>query len=132
MTPDPDALAQALALVQLVRELEQCDAELSMAAQFVNEAGTDPQAWIDGVRQRLRRMQSLLLARSGEPQGAMTPELQDALTLLKQLAAPCDGAPTDHGWRKCKRCTAVHGVQMRFKVSMRLIQRAIDALEDKQ
>ncbi len=56
-------------------------------------------------------------------------ELQDALTLLKQIAAPCDGAPSDHGWRKCKRCIAIHGLTMRFGLSMRLLDRAIQELE---
>jgi len=47
---------------RLVTQLKQCDAELLMAAQFLNEAGTDPAAWIDGVRQRLRRLAEELLA----------------------------------------------------------------------
>lgn len=53
----------------------------------------------------------------------------DALTLLQQLVAPCERT-TDHAWRKCKRCAAVHGIDMRFPLSMRLLQAAIDRLQE--
>jgi hypothetical protein len=73
----------------------------------------------------------LELHESGVPQQSakapMSPELQDALTLLKTIAAPCD-VVLDHKWRDCKRCMAVHGIERRFKVSMRLIQRLLSAL----
>ena len=47
--------------------------------------------------------------------------------LLEQLLAPCEN-PNDHGWRKCKRCMAVHGIEMRFDLSMRLLREAADQL----
>jgi hypothetical protein len=31
-----------------------------------------------------------------------------ALALVKSLAAPCDGGPTVHAWRRCRHCLAVN------------------------
>jgi hypothetical protein len=44
----------------------------------------------------------------------------DSLRLLATLLEPCEGAD-EHSWRKCKRCTAMHGLEMRFPVTMRLM-----------
>lgn len=60
----------------------------------------------------------------------MTPELQDAINLLKQVVAPCNNA-NEHGWRKCKRCIAIHGIENRFDLSIKLIQVAIDKLDER-
>jgi hypothetical protein len=54
-------------------------------------------------------------------------ELADAITLLQQLIEPCEGT-TEYSWRKCRRCAAVHGIENRFGLSMRLLQTALDAL----
>lgn len=51
----------------------------------------------------------------------------DAIRLLKLLVEPCEGTDA-HSWRKCRRCTAVHGVENRFSLSMRLLQTAVDLL----
>lgn len=51
----------------------------------------------------------------------------DALKLLRLLAMPCEGT-NEHSWRKCKRCTAIHGLEMRFSLTMRLLNAAIAAL----
>ena len=55
-------------------------------------------------------------------------QIADALKLLQRVTAECDGAPTDHAWRTCKRCTAIHGIEMRFGLTMRLLNAAIEAL----
>ena len=47
-------------------------------------------------------------------------EHADALKLLDALLAPCEGADA-HSWLRCKRCTAMHGLEMRFPVTMRLM-----------
>ena len=54
-------------------------------------------------------------------------ERRDALTLLSQILAPCEGAD-EHSWRKCKRCAAIHGVEMRFSLSMRLLEIAAECV----
>jgi len=75
-----------------------------------------------------RQCKAALEALSAAPPSAEIAARADAVKLLDQLVAPCDGAPTEHGWRKCKRCTAVHGVEMRFGLSMRLLKAAADQL----
>lgn len=55
-------------------------------------------------------------------------ELADARKLLEQLLAPCEGADA-HSWRKCKRCAAVHGIEMRFSLSMRLLRALLASQE---
>ncbi len=55
-------------------------------------------------------------------------QIADALKLLQRVTAECDGAPTDHAWRTCKHCTAIHGIEMRFGLTMRLLNAAIEAL----
>lgn len=61
---------------------------------------------------------------------AATNQQADILKLLRTLVEPCEGAD-DHAWRKCRRCAAIHGVEMRFPLSMRLLQAAIEGLEGK-
>jgi hypothetical protein len=56
-----------------------------------------------------------------------TRETLDALKLLRLLAAECESV-NDHKWRKCKRCTTLRGLEMRFGLTMRLLNHAIEAL----
>jgi hypothetical protein len=58
-----------------------------------------------------------------------TQALSDTLKLLKTLVEPCSGGASDHSWRKCKRCIAVHLVDSRDPVAMRLLATAIRAVE---
>ncbi len=63
-------------------------------------------------------------------------ETADALTLLRQLVAPCEPISFDkdewragdHKWRDCRRCMALHALDLRFDLSMRLLNVAIKAL----
>jgi hypothetical protein len=55
------------------------------------------------------------------PSSETDPQTADALNLLATLLLPCEGAD-DHSWRKCKHCTAMHGLEMRFPVTMRLME----------
>lgn len=44
------------ALERQIMELEQIDAELLMAQELIEHPATDPIAWLDGARKRLRRL----------------------------------------------------------------------------
>ncbi len=45
--------ASSAAEMTLAKKLEQVEAELLMAKQFLHEPGTDPEAWIDGAMTNL-------------------------------------------------------------------------------
>jgi hypothetical protein len=49
----------------------------------------------------------------------------DGLKLLRTLLEPCEGVD-EHSWRKCRRCTAMHGLEYRFGVTMRALQAVVD------
>ena len=53
-TPAIDARAQAL------RVITQAEAELLMAKQFLHEAGTDPEAWLDSGLREIAKARALL------------------------------------------------------------------------
>lgn len=56
------------------------------------------------------------------------PAITDGLRVLKTLLMPCEGAD-EHSWRKCRRCTAVHGLENRFTLSVNSLAAVVEALD---
>lgn len=68
------------------------------------------------------------MALSDPPPISPAREQDDALRLLRTLVGPCQGADS-HSWRKCKRCAAVHGVEMRFPLSIKALETVLSLLK---
>lgn len=51
----------------------------------------------------------------------MSARLEDAQKLLDQLLSDCS-SPDEHSWKTCDRCLAMHGLENRFKLTMRLLR----------
>jgi hypothetical protein len=49
----------------------------------------------------------------------------DAAIFLTLLISQCADGPNDHSWRTCRRCLAVHQLEMRDPFAVRLVQHAI-------
>lgn len=53
---------------------------------------------------------------------------KDAAKFLERLLSPCEGKPDGHGWQKCRRCAAIHLLENRDKLAVRLLTTAIQSL----
>lgn len=56
-------------------------------------------------------------------------ERRDAIKLLRTITGQCEDKLYGHGWRKCKRCLAIHGVEERFPKSIELLVKVAEELE---
>ena len=59
----------------------------------------------------------------------MTAEEKDATKLLEQLISECEGPPNRHAWVKCKRCLAMHLLENKDPLAVRLLRAAIERLK---
>jgi hypothetical protein len=58
----------------------------------------------------------------------MTPLQSDAAKFLELLLSECGGGPSEHAWRKCRRCLAIAHIESHDKTARRLLETARDAL----
>jgi hypothetical protein len=86
MSPDPADPESS------VRQLDQAIKELEIAKAFLHESGTDPEAWIDGVLDRLR---ALARVAASAPQQDQFKE--NGMDDRARLALCNDGDVSDYG-----------------------------------
>jgi chromosome segregation ATPase len=61
----------------------------------------------------------------------MTPPDTDGIRLLETILEPCEGID-EHSWRKCRRCTALHGIENRFPLSISALESVLGALRERE
>ena len=52
----------------------------------------------------------------------------DARKFLELLLTECGTGPSDHEWRKCRRCLALHQLEGHQPLARRMIERAIERM----
>jgi hypothetical protein len=105
--------------------------ESKVCSRFSTAMG-QPHCQTCGRNEDLHTIRGLLKAlaaeRSSREAHALPREVQDAIKFIELLVGECDPGTSDHAWRKCKRCLAIHEVQNNGRPAMRLLKAAVDRL----